>query len=176
MELLVIGLIGTFVLVGFAGFQAGYIHNNVVLRDGTNTLTGNWTVGNFNINMSGNNYVLGFPLSTWIHIMMDQGVTDVHISSIPSGVHNQDRRFFRLMASLDTGAGVDKTVSFTISDGTDSMTISLTGAELNAHTTIKAFDLDVSAENLTLTYTQTAGGLTNHACVMFHWYYKENAP
>ena len=68
----------------------------------------------------------------------------------------------------------DKWVNVSLTDGTNSLNISITGAEKSEDTTITAFDLDVSAETLTLTYSQTAGGASDEACIMIHWYYKEN--
>lgn len=125
------------------------------------------------INMTGH-YVLYFPLESWIHHDFGAGATDVEILTIHAGDNPQDRHQAQLEVSLDVGPGGGKFVNVSISDGTNTMTISLTGAEIHGHTTVNAFDLDVSAENLTLKYSQTVGGASTSGCIRFIWWYKEN--
>ena len=164
---LFLGVLGVFGVLIFAGLQSGYINNLVVLRDGSNPLTANWDIGNY--------YILYFEQQYWLMLDLEEGVTDHSITSIPSGIHTQDQHFAMIMISADTAPGGGKTVSFSITDGTSTMTVSITGAETFGSSTANAFDLDVSAETLTMTYSQTGGGATNHMCAMIHWYYKENA-
>jgi len=120
------------------------------------------------------NYILYTPMESWLHVDFAQGITDVELSSIPSGIHHQDRRYASLHVSVGTAPGADKWVNVSLSDGTNSLKISITGAEKSEDTTITAFDLDVSAETLTLVYSQSAAGASDEACIMIHWHYKEN--
>ena len=152
----------------------------VQIRD----LTGDVTItGNLNVTGSGEfgddidmnlNYVLYMPMESWLHIDFSPGVTDVEIASIPSDTHSQDRHYAKLHVSVDIAPGGGKFVNVSLSDGTNSLNSSLTGAETTDSVTVTAFDLDVSAETLSLTYSQTAGGASTGGCVMLHWYYKEN--
>lgn len=152
MSLITMALVIMFVMIGFSSAFAGR-------TDFTS-----------DINMN-NNYILGFEGRSWLHLAMAQGVTDVTILAIPSGSHTKDEHYMMLMVSLDTAPGTDKTVSVTITDGTNTMTVSISGTDTFDSTTVGAFDLDVSSENFTIKYSQTAGGATEHGCVMMHWYY-----
>ena len=132
----------------------------------------------FGITSEGIDFNLNFPLympqEEQIHVDFAAGVTDVELISTPSGIHEQDRHYYRLHVSVATAPGADKFVNVTISDGTNEMTVSITGADKSEHTITGAFDLDVSAEGMTITYSQTAGGASTEACIMYDWYYTEN--
>lgn len=120
------------------------------------------------------NYVLYSPFESWLHVDFAAGGTNVELSSIPAGFHHQDRRYSSLHVSVGTAPGVGKWVNVTLTDGTSSMIVSITGAAKSENTDVGAFDLDVSAESLTLSYSQTAGGASDEAGVIIHWHYKEN--
>ncbi len=168
----IVALFASFMIVGNLPVTVEDFTGNLKI-EGTLNVTGSGEFGdNVDMNL---NYILYMPLESWIHVGMTAGVTDVQISSIPAGTHSQDRHYAKIHISVDTAPGADKTVSVTLTDGTDSLTVSITGAETSGASTTDAFDLDVSAETLTLQYSQTAGGSSTEACIMFHWWYKENA-
>lgn len=105
-----------------------------------------------------------------VHISMEQGVTNVYIKSIPAGTLEHDLRFSKVVLSLDEAPGSGKSVSVTLSNGTDNMTVTISNDDkvgLNED----AFDLDVSEDDLTITYSQTAGGLTTKGTLI--WFHKE---
>lgn len=164
-------IVAIFIIVSGAPIQ-------ILDLEGDVTVTGDLNVtgsGEFGDDVDMNlNYILYMPMESWIHVDLASGVTDVEISSIPSGTHGQDRHYAKLHVSVETAPGADKFVNVTLTDGTNSLTVSITGADKSETSTTTAFDLDVSAETLTLKYSQTAGGSSNGMCVMSHWYYKEN--
>jgi len=136
--------------------------------DGSTPFTGN-------VNMSGN-YQLHMPLETSLTHAVGPGAVDVELLAIPPGVHPQDVHFWMFMISLDNPPGAGKTFNASISDGTNTMYCWVSGAvDKEAHNMTGAFDLDVSVETLTVTYSQTAGGATTEAHTMRHWWYKENS-
>lgn len=140
--------------------------------DGNLNVTGTGEFGgNVDMNL---NYVLYMPLESWIHMDYSPGATDVEIGSIPAGTHNQDRHYAKLHVSVSPAPGGGKFVNVTLTDGTNELFVSITGAETSGSSTTGTFDLDVSAETLTMKYSQTAGGASTGGCVMAHWYYKEN--
>jgi len=166
-SIIIFGMIATFSILIVVAISSGYGQNNYLFQDGSYPLTANWDIDG--------NYILEFPLESWIHLDFSQGVTDVHISSIPSGVHSQDRRFLMLHVSVDIPPGVGKTVTVTVSDGTDSLEVLITGdVDTTGYDDSTPFNLDVSVETLSLEYSQTAGGGSTAGCVMLHWYYKVN--
>lgn len=168
---IIIALFGSFMIVGNMPITVEDFEGNLKI-DGNLNVTGSGEFGDdVDMNL---NYILYMPLESWIHIDYSAGVTDVEIASIPSGTHSQDRHYAKLHVSVDIAPGGDKFVNVSLSDGTNSLNASITGAETSDFVTVTAFDLDVSAENLTLTYSQTAGGASTGGCVMFHWHYKEN--
>jgi len=168
---ILMALFCAFLLVGSVPITVDDFEGNLTI-DGTLNVTGS---GEFGDDMDMNlNYILYMPLESWIHIDYSAGVTDVHIGSIQSGTHSQDRHYARLHVSVDIAPGGGKFVNVSLSDGTSSLNASITGAETFDSVMVTAFDLDVSAETLSLTYSQTAGGASTGGCVMIHWYYKEN--
>ena len=154
-------------------FQPGYVDTLVLFRDGSNSLTANWGVGGFNIDME-HGYVLECDFTQMVHFTMAQGVTDVTINIIISGFWSQDRHFHKIGFSVDIAPGVGKTVSCTITDGTNSITVSLTGEETSGSSAVGAFDLDVSAETFIMQYTQDAGGSSTKGFAGFLYHYKIN--
>lgn len=168
---ILMALFGAFMIVGNMPVTVEDFEGDLTV-DGNLNVTG---AGEFGDDVDMNlNYFLNFPMESWLHIDFSAGVTDVHIGSIPSGTHNQDRHYAQLHTSVDIAPGGGKFVNVSLSDGTNALNVSITGAETSDATMITAFDLDVSAETLSLTYSQTAGGASTGGCVMIHWYYKEN--
>lgn len=168
---IIAALFGAFMIVGNMPVTVEDFEGNLTV-DGNLNVTG---TGEFGDDVDMNlNYILYSPAESWIHMDLIGGAVDVELSSIPNGTHNQDRHYAKLHCSVGTAPGADKFVNVTLSDGTSSMTVSITGADKSEVTTINNFDLDVSAETLTLKYSMTAGGASDEACVMIHWYFKEN--
>lgn len=168
---IIVALFASFMIVGNMPITVSDFTGNLKI-EGNLEVTG---TGDFGDDVDMNlNYILYMPLESWIHVDLSPGVTDIEISSIPSGTHNQDRHYAKLHVSVETAPGAGKWVNVTLSDGTNSLTASLTDAQKSESTTTGAFDLDVSAENLTLKYSQTAGGASTGMCIMNHWHYKEN--
>lgn len=179
---------GFFLLILFVGLQAGYINNLVVLRDGTNNLTGNWDAGDYNItadwftgsfNVTGiinvnHNFILYFDMSHWLNFEVAAGIADETLNIVPDGVLLQDRHYHRLTLGVDTAPGVDKFFNMSLTDGTNELFLSLTGAEMSGWTITGEFDWDASVETLTLSYSQTVGGGVNNAFVTIKYHYKEN--
>lgn len=165
--IILICLVATFGIIFVTAISVGYGSNNYLFQDGSKPLTANWDIDG--------NYILEFPQESWIHLTYSQEVTDVHIGSIPSGIHHQDRRYLLLHVSVDVPPGVGKTLVVNVSDGTDSLEVLITGdVDVSGYDDTSPFNLDVSAETLSLEYSQTAGGSSTSGCVMLHWYYKEN--
>lgn len=165
--IIVLGIIATLSIIFIVAVSSGYGQNNYLFQDGSYPFTGNQNASGY--------YILNFPQETWFHIDYSQGVTDKHIASILPGVHHQDRRFLTLHVSVDIPPGVGKSVTVTISDGTDSLEVLITGdVDLYGEDSSTPFNLDVSVETLTMSYSQTAGGGSTSGCIMLHWYYKEN--
>lgn len=107
----------------------------------------------------GNNPILYSPLKHICAFSLAAGATDVYVQTIPAGEMTQDMHVSKVIVSIDAAVGDGKTVTVSVSDGTNTMTVSITGTEdVTGSTTTNAFDLDVSAETLTLQYSQSAGG------------------
>ena len=163
----VIGLVATFSLIFVVAISVGYGSNNYLFQDGSTPLTDAWDIDG--------NYILEFPQESWFHLQYSPGATNKHIASIPFGIHHQDRRYLTLHVSVDIPPGDGKTLSVIIGDGTNFLTVVITGdVDTSGVDSSTPFDLDVSEETLSLEYTQTAGGSSTAGCVMLHWYYKEN--
>lgn len=165
--LIALGLVATFGILAVIAISMGYGTNTYLFQDGSTPLTANWDING--------NYILEFPLESSLHLDLQQGVTDIHISSIPAGFHTQDKRILALHVSVDTPVGDGKSLVVTISDGTDSLEVTISGdVEESDYDDSTPFNLDVSAEDFSIQYSQTAGGSATSACVMYHWYYKIN--
>lgn len=107
----------------------------------------------------GDNPILYSPFKHICPFALIGGATDVFIETIPSGEMTQDLHVDKVIVSIDQPAGAGKTVTVEISDGTNTMTVTITGdTDVKGSTTTNNFDLDVSAESLTIHYSQTAGG------------------
>lgn len=107
----------------------------------------------------GSNPILYSPFKHICPFDLIGGATDVYIETIPSGEMTEDLHVDKVIVSIDQPAGAGKTVTVEISDGTNTMTVEITGdTDVKGSTTTNNFDLDVSAESLTLHYSQTAGG------------------
>lgn len=126
-----------------------------------------------NIDMN-ENYILYSDFCHWIHFTMTGGQTDITINTIPAGVLTQDRYYHRLTFAVDAAPGGAKECNVSLSDGTNSMIVALTGGATSGYTTNGSFALDVSAETLTLKYSQDAGGEAGKGFITIKYHYKEN--
>lgn len=127
-----------------------------------------------NLNMD-HNYIIEMDFNHWLDFSVEGGITDEVLNLVPSGVLTQDRHYHRLTLGTSGSPGDGKFFNMTLTDGTNELTLSLTGAETSGWSITNEFDLDVSAETLTLKYSQTAGGGVTNAFVTIKYHYKENA-
>lgn len=115
----------------------------------------------------GNNPLLYTPAHHIVHVTMEQGVTDIYIKTIPAGTFDQDLHFSKLVFSVETAPSAGKSVSVSLSNGTDTMTVTISDLATTNFTTENAFDLDVSAEDLIMTYSQDGGGLSDKGVIVW---------
>ena len=120
------------------------------------------------------NYILNMDYTHMTHFSMTQGVTDIEINVVPVGFWTQDHHFHKLGFSVDTAPGAGKWSNCTITDGTNELTVSLTGAETSGISSNPEFDLDVSVETFTIHYSQTGGGSSEKGMTVMLYHYKEN--
>ena len=120
------------------------------------------------------NYILNFDMSHWLNFEVAEGAADETLNIVPAAVLLQDRHYHRLTLGVDMAPGAGKFFNMTLTDGTNELMVSLTGAETSAWTITGEFDWDASAETLTLKYSQTAGGAVNNAFVTIKYHYEEN--
>ncbi|MEE9401250.1 MAG: hypothetical protein V3V32_04445 [Dehalococcoidia bacterium] len=84
-----------------------------------------------------------------------------------AGSLTQDIHVDKLIVSLENPPGVGKTVTVTVSDGTSTITVAIAGdTDQTGNSTTNNFDLDVSAEDLTVALTATAGTATGCATMI----------
>ena len=139
---------------------------------------GNLTIdGNLNITGTvdmNENYILNTDYNHWLHFSMEGGKTDVTINMVPPGVLVQDRYYHRITFAVDTAPGVGKECNVSLSDGTATMFVDLVDAETSDYSVANDFNLDVSTETLTLSYSQSAGGAALRGFITIKYHYKEN--
>lgn len=104
------------------------------------------------------------PFTHLLHFTMEQGVTDVLLIIIKAGCIPLPYRVERMAMSVDPAPGGADTVSFTLSNGVENRTITCTGAETSKLTT-DPMDVDPLIQDLTLHYTQSAGGASDKATI-----------
>lgn len=123
-----------------------------------------------------NRHITYTPHDHQIHVTLENGVTDIEIEKVPAGFFDQDYRYTKLAVSLDAPAGAGNEISVTFTNGVDSMTVTISGAvDKTGINTADPFDLDVSAETLTLKYSQDAGGGASKATIVWIHHHKTNA-
>lgn len=107
-------------------------------------------------------------------VTLAAGVTDKYVQLMPAGTFGQDMHVDKVVVSVDVAPSAGKTVTVTVSDGTNTMTVTIADDATSGFTTTNNFDLDVSAESLTLNYSQTAGGLSRVATIACVHHYITN--
>lgn len=120
------------------------------------------------------NYVLEMDFTHLIHFTMGVGVTDVTVNVVPSEFWIKDKHFHKIGFSVDVAPGVGKSCSCSITDGTNTITVTLSEGETTGSSSTGAFDLDVSAETFTITYSQDAGGSSTKGMMVMLYHYKDN--
>jgi len=99
------------------------------------------------------------------------GESAAHVYDVAAGILPTDLHIDKIGVSLENYPGADKTVSVTISDGTTTMTVDISGTEVKAgSTTTNNFDLDVSEKDFLIAITAT-GGTTAGSCsviIIYH--------
>ena len=125
------------------------------------------------LNMS-HHYIIESDFNHWVHFTMVAGKKNVTINMVPSDVLVKDRYYHRITFAVDKAPGVGKTCNATLSDGTNTMIVTLTGdSETSGWTDANDFDLDVSLEVLTLNYGQDAGGAATKGFMTIKYHYSE---
>lgn len=107
--------------------------------------------------------------------VMIGGATDIEIDCLPATVLEQDIHVHKLAVALDAAPGSGKSVVVSLTNGITTMVVTLSDSEKQGITTDNQFDLDVSAQDYTVTYTQTAGGATTRATITTIYSWKINA-
>jgi len=123
----------------------------------------------------GHKYIIDSDFNHWIHCTMAGGATNVVINAIPAGLATQDRHYHTLIVSLDQAPTAGKTVTVTLSNGISTITVTITGAAVSGSSSTNEFDWDVLAQQLTLAYSQTAGGAATKGFISIKYHYKINA-
>jgi len=98
------------------------------------------------------------------------GESGAMVYIIRAGTLHIDIHIDRIAVSLENAPGAGKTVTVTASNGTDTMTVTLSDSDVAAYTTTNNFDLDASAEDLTITLSSDAGtvGGTATTFLLYH--------
>lgn len=104
------------------------------------------------------------PFTHLMHFTLEPGVTDYLLILIKAGCLPLNYRIERLAMSVDPAPGGADIVSFTLSNGVENRTIFCTGAETSKMSTVP-LDVDAATQDLTLHYTQSAGGASDKATI-----------
>ena len=104
------------------------------------------------------------PFTHLLHFTLAPGATNVLLILIKAGCIPRPYRVERLSMSVDPAPGGVNSVSFTLSNGVDSMTVTCTGAE-TWKTSTAGFDVDPGTEDLTLHYTEDAPAVSDKATI-----------
>ena len=167
---IIAALFGAFMIVGNMPVTVEDFEGNLTV-DGNLNVTGTGEFGG-NVDMN-ENYIIESDFCHWLHFTMEGGKTDVTINTVPSGVLLQDRYYHRLTFAVDTAPGAGKECNVSLSDGTNTMFVDLVDAETSDFTLTNPFSLDVSAETLTLSYSQSAGGSASRGFITIKYHYQE---
>ena len=173
-SIIVVGILmaifGAFMIVGNMPVTVEDFEGNLTVEGNLN-VTGTGEFGG-DVDMN-ENYILNCDLSHWIHFTMTKGETDVTVNLIPSSVLLQDRHYHRITFAVDTAPGVGNECNVSLTDGTNTMFVDLVNAETSDFSLANEFVLDVSAETLTLSYSQSAGGSATKGFITIKYHYEE---
>ena len=104
------------------------------------------------------------PFTHIMHFTLTPGSTDVLVTIIKAGCIPLPYRVERIGMSVDPAPGGVNSVSFTLSNGVDSMTVTCTGVELSNINEV-GFDVEPLTQDLTLHYTEDAPSASNQATI-----------
>jgi len=163
-------LFGAFMIVGNMPITVEDFEGNLTV-DGNLNVTGTGEFGG-DVDMN-HNYILESDLSHWFQFSFSKGVTDETINIVGAGILIQDRHFHRMTLTVNIAPGGAQEVNVTLSNGVETMFVELTGNETAGWTQTTEFDWDVSAQALTLTYSQSAGGASTMGFITIKYHYME---
>jgi len=167
---IIVAIFASFMIVGNMPVTVEDFEGNLTI-DGHLNVTGTGEFGG-DVDMN-HGYILYSDFNHWMHFSLEAGLSDVTLNIIPAGFVTHDRHYHRIIFVVDTAPGVGKEVNVTLSNGANTMTVSLAGAEEAGWTDVGSFDWDVSEESLILTYTQDAGGASTNGFITIKYHYKE---
>lgn len=121
-----------------------------------------------------NHFLLHHKMRHYVHATLESGATQVSITSIPAGFLEQDFHVYKLAAAVDTAPAGGRDVTFCLSNGVGVMSVTISDSAVTATTSVGAFDMDVSNQNLSLCYSQDAGGSSGKVTAFFMYYYIPN--
>ncbi|MBA7569576.1 hypothetical protein ES708_11317 [subsurface metagenome] len=88
-----------------------------------------------------------------------------------AGAMSQDIHIDKIVVSLENAPSGASTVTVTIDNGVSTITVNITGDDTSGSSTTNHFDLDVSAQALTVQISATAG--TAAGCVTIFVFYHD---
>lgn len=100
---------------------------------------------------------------------VEAGLTDHIIYYMAATAHEQDEYVEQVELSLENPPGGGKSVVVTVSNGVSTMTCTIEGdTDVFCKTTTNAFEWDVSAQDLTVKFTTTAGTTVGRLSIHIH--------
>jgi len=169
---IIVALFASFMIVGNLPVTVEDFEGDLTV-DGNLNVTGTGEFGG-DVDMN-HGYILESDFNHWMHFSLEAGLSDVTLNIIPAGFVTQDRHYHRIIFVVDIAPGGGKEVNVTLSNGSNTLTVSLKDAETSGWTETGAFDWDVSDETLILTYTQDAGGGATNGFITIKYHYKETS-
>ncbi len=109
-------------------------------------------------------------IMTYHHDIAGGEAADV-MAVLRAGVLEGDIHVDRVAVSLENAPGGGKTVTVAVGDGTSTITATVAEAATSGSSTTNNFDLDVSAEDLTVLLSSTGG--TAAGCCTIHITYHD---
>jgi len=92
------------------------------------------------------------------------------VADMKAGAMSQDIHIDKVVVSLENAPGADKTVTVACGNGTSTISVAVATAATYGSSTTNHFDLDVSAEDLTIAISATAG-VAAGCCTIFVFYH-----
>jgi len=158
-------------LIFIIGFIFGVLIISVAVNSKFNSIISGDEPFTGDLNMS-HHYIIESDFNHWMHTF-EGGKTDIVLNVVGAGVLDQDRHFHRITLTVDEAPGAGKEVNITLTDGIHTMFVDLVDAETADWTETGEFDWDVSAQPLTLTYSQSSGGAATKGFITIKYHYME---
>ncbi len=92
------------------------------------------------------------------------------VANMAAGAMSQDIHIDKVVVSLENAPTAGKTVTVTCGNGTSTITATVADTAVGGSSTTNHFDLDVSAETLTIAISSTAGTAAG-CCTIFVFYH-----